>query len=279
MRRFRILQSIGLVATAALLASCGSSESGDEKKGAASSGEPARQIATDETPFRSLLEEAGYTVVDARRFPAQLSGRNTSVVTYRSKKKDDVGGVLYSNRRGSVDRVIWHWHFDDVAPDSVTALELNDDGLWDVRIHMKNGKTRDYVQKSDFSFIAPGRADLLAMNGDASATDDLWHVFDGDTTSVWRSSASGRGAWIELATPFGVADGVLTVQLSATEQPTRCEVAADGKKVQEIELSESLLEQVFSLNESARGATTVRVLFKAPRGGGDSVSISELGLK
>ena len=39
----------------------------------------------------------------------------------------------------------WHWYFDRSVPEMVDKIELNDDGLWDMRVSLKGGETLEYL--------------------------------------------------------------------------------------------------------------------------------------
>jgi hypothetical protein len=201
------------------------------------------------------------------------------VVVYRA---DDgpAGGVIYVQEYGDQYRPVWHWYFASGAPDSVQAVEINEDGLWDIRMWV-GGESRDYVQDQSFTLGARQRDDLVAMNGDASEPVDaggmLWHAFDGDTTSAWSSELDG--AFVDLPVPLGTDAGILTVRLLPEGQPDKVEVKADGKKVQEFELDQTTLEQDIQLDPAAKNAGMLRLEFKSAHRGADKVSVAELGLK
>jgi hypothetical protein len=187
---------------------------------------------------------------------------------------------LYLQKHGEDDRIVWHWYFEDGTPDAIEALELNGDGLWDVRMRA-GGETREYIQDETFSFMARKREDRVAMNGKASEpigdTGASWRCFDGDPNTAWRSRT--KGAFVDVPTPLGIKDGVLTIQLLTEDQPRKCELKADGKKVQEFELEQTTLEQVIQLDERARGARLLRLEIQSTHGGTENVAIGELEIK
>jgi hypothetical protein len=274
---------IALVVALAALASCGKSSDTKESTEAAKTGGQTAPAgpALDELPISPVLDKAGYKATFARKFPAQVPGKRASVVVYRSKSGRD-GGVLYLQDRGNEDRVVWHWYFSDEVPDSVQPVELNDDGLWDVRMFV-DGKTHDYVQDQSFTFVAPQRDDRVAMNGPSSEPVDeegmSWHCFDSDTTTAWRSEFESGKTYIDLPTPLGIDDGILSVRLLGQDQPEKCELEVDGKPVQQFELAQTTAPQLIHLDAAAKSAKSVRLVVESTRGGADEVAISELGLQ
>jgi hypothetical protein len=257
------------VLATALMAGCGG---GGESGSGASDRADASGVTTmpvEGAPYGDRIAAAGYQVTQFRGFPAQLPGREAFAVVYR---KGSTGGVLYTGAQGnSGDRAVWHWYFDDSAPDSVTYHELNDDGLWDVRVHF-GGKHSDFLQESDFSFFGKLRSDLIAMNGSASKQDGLWQAFDGDTTTAW--SAGGESGWLEVYSPMGLRDGVLALQLHSEGASTKVTVKADGKQVSSFDLEPIAMEQVFQLGDAAMSAATLRLEFS-----GGNVAVAEVQVR
>ena len=253
--------------SAVLIAGCGGGESDSGSSDGGSSG--VTTMPVEGAPFGERIAAAGFDIVQFRGFPAQLPGRDAFAIVYRKGSK---GGVLYTGAQGnSGDRAVWHWYFSDSAPDSVTYLELNDDGLWDVRVHF-GGKHTDFLQESDFSFFGKLRADLIAMNGPASNPDGMWQAFDGDTTTAW--SAGGDSGWLEVFSPMGLRDGVLALQLDGEGASTKVLVKADGKQLSEFDLEATPLEQVFQLGDGAMSASVLRFEFS-----GGNVAISEVQVR
>jgi hypothetical protein len=189
--------------------------------------------------------------------------------------------VIYLKITGSENAPAWHWYFEDMVPDSVVKTEINQDGLWDVRIVPKHGKAMEFVQDESFTLSAKERSDWIAVNGSSSAPVSqefgLWKCFDGDTTTAWKSPLSG-GAFIEFSVPFGVQQGNLALCTLAAEQPRACTVYADGKQVAQIEVKPEAGRQVIALGEGARGAKKVRLEFTSVHGDGNVVAVAELGL-
>lgn len=232
---------------------------------------PPAVITKENAPFRAQITAKGFEVAQARRFPAQVDARRAAVVVYNSGNK---GGVLYV--RGfetEAQRPVWHWYFGDAAPDSVTALDINRDGLWDVRVFMAGGKTNDYVQDTDFSFTAAEHDGLFANNGASSNSKDLWKAFDADSSTSWTSPASG--AYIDLPNPFGLEVGQLTVRVAGGSRPTRLEIGDGTKKIQDCDLESTSEEQRFQLDAAVKTLPVVRVTVV---GKGKNVALSELGI-
>jgi len=280
--------------------SCGKSDGQSDKSNAksdqaakqkAKSGSPLQQIAKDaleevsiDDEFadgRRLVEAAGYVVKEYRAFPAQEITKRGRILVYTDKKGKDSGGVVFLKRTGFQVAPAWHWYFVDMVPDSVVNVEINRDGLWDIRIVSTKGKAEEFIQGEAFSLFAKERTDWLAMNGSSSAplTHDsaMWKCFDGDTTTAWRSSLSG-GAFIEFDVPFGVAEGNLTICTTASDQPRGCAVYADGKRVEEIELKPVAGRQAVALGQAVRGAKKVRLEFTSAHANAPAVAVAELGL-
>ena len=88
----------------------------------------------------------------------------SEVVVYHAKSGSG-GGVLYTQKYGDDNRVVWHWYFNEDAPDSIEAIELNEDGLWDVRMFI-GSKTQDYVQEQSFSLVARQRTVHVTRRAD-----------------------------------------------------------------------------------------------------------------
>ena len=267
MNERNIVRTLSAVAVCGLLASCGGS---GESGGTASSGKPAEAVA--DAPMAQELAAAGFQAVFSRSFPAQVPGKKANAVAYQDKSGKGVGGIIYTlGYEAAAQSVVWHWYFDDGAPDSLQAVELNDDGLWDVIVYMRGGTTREFIQDTDFTFVAPERNDRIAMNGGASSTEGLWRVFDGDSTTAW----GGANASVTIPTPLGLEDGTLVIQLTKDKRPGKCEVKVDGKKVDEFDLAATNEAQSFSLDATVKTADAVELRFS---GDGD-VLVSEVGIR
>jgi len=268
------------VAGLLVLASCG--KSGDQKttdKTAAGTDKaPAATVSLSDAPLKPVLQKAGFEPVFYRSFPGAVPGLASSMLVYRASRGSG-GGVLFLQEYGDQFPCVWHWYFADDAPDSVQAVEVNEDGLWDVRMFVK-GQPRDYIQDQSFTLSARQRDDLIAMNGGASEPVDAagmsWFAFDGDTATAWRSKLGG--AYIEVPVPLG-AGTTLSIQLLASDQPRKVELKADGKKVQEFELDATTLEQAVQLDAAAQGASVLRLEFKSGQDGAGNVAVAELGVR
>jgi hypothetical protein len=265
MRHHAVIFVMLTVLAIALVAGCGGGSESDEPAESA----VVNTMPVEGAPFGDVIAAAGYQVIQFRDFPAQLPGRKCFAVVYR---KGSTGGVLYTGEQGnSGDRSVWHWYFTSDAPDSVTYVELNDDGLWDVRMFVGDEHV-DYLQESDFSFFGRPRSDLIAMNGTASSPEGMWQAFDSDSTTSWM--VDGDDGWVEVYSPFGLRDGVLTVQLGRDGAARKVEVKADGKKVSTFDLDATRQKQVLKLGEGAMKATTLRLEFS-----GGKVEIAEIAIR
>ena len=232
---------------------------------------------------RDLVEGAGFVVASYGDFPSQEVNKKGRVLVYTDKGGTKSGGVVYLKKTSGIVAQSWHWYFDGMAPESVKNVELNNDGLWDIQITGKKGEVEEFTQDDSFTLFARDRSDWLAMNGTSSPPVSgefgMWKCFDGDTTTAWKSSVAGGEAFVEFFTPFGSAGGILSINTLKTGQPGTCVVSADGKKVDEIELKPVAGRQMFQLNDKARKATTIRLVFGSVHGGGDVVEVGELSLK
>lgn len=230
---------------------------------------------------RRLVEAAGFAVKTYEEFPVQEVAKKGRVLVYTDKRKKQSGVVYLKKTGGEIDPV-WHWYFEDMVPDSVVNKEINRDGLWDIRVVFSRGKAVELIQDDSFTLIAPGRSDWIAMNGACSSPLSpefaLWKCFDGDTTTAWKSSVS-NGAFIELAVPFGVQDGVLSLGTLSLDQPDRCVVYGDGKRIGEIEIQPAAGRQMIALDAGVKGAKKVRLEFPSVRGSGGVVAVAEIGLR
>jgi hypothetical protein len=231
---------------------------------------------------RKVVEAAGYVIKEYRPFPSQEITKRGRVLVYTDKKGKDSGGVVFLKKTGFQVAPAWHWYFADMVPDSVVNVEVNRDGLWDVRFVSTQGKAEKFVQEETFSLFAKERNDWIAMNGSSSAplTHDsaMWKCFDGDTTTAWRSQLAGP-AFLEFDVPFGVAEGNLMVCTTASDQPRGCAVYADGKRVQEIELKPAAGRQMIALGQGVHGAKKIRLEFTSTHANAPAVAVAEIGLR
>jgi hypothetical protein len=231
-------------------------------------------VSVENAPYAETITARGYRVVQARRFPSQVDARRASVVVYRTPDGSR-GGILYVRGFGNdAPQPVWHWYFRDGAPDSVQALDLNRDGLWDVRVFFAAGKTADYLQDQAFTFAGRERGGLVAMNGASSAPAGAWKAFDADTTTVWQSPS--QGAYLEIPNPFGLEAGEMSVRLADQARPRKIALFEGGRKVQEFELAPTGQEQRFQLDAALKSAESIRVVVE---GAGGSVAISDLEIR
>ena len=218
-----------------------------------------------------LLEAKGFSIVWIRRAPAQISGHRATTAVYRSADGAR-GGVLYMQRATDEEGVTWHWYFADAAPDSVHVLEINGDGLWDARVFMAGGTTRDFIQGETFTFMTDREA-RIAMNGAASAGDS-WKAFDGDTATAWQTPTSG--AFIEIPLPMGAGSGELSVRVATGSRASKMEIFAGDKMVQEVPLEGSNDFQRIPLDPELQQAPLIRLVVEGPA---KTVAISELEIR
>ena len=207
-----------------------------------------------------------------QRFRPELSGRRATAAIYRSQDGSK-GGVVYMQRIGNeTESVTWHSYFADGAPDSIELAELNDDGLWDVRVYMAGGATRDFLQGDSFSFMTD-RIERVAMNGASSGTG-AWKVFDGDTATVWQAPA--KDAYLVVPMPLGLKEGKLRVRLASGARASKISLFAGDKKVQDAALQNTNEFQDVDLDAALKDAPEMRVVVEGPA---PTVSISELEIR
>jgi hypothetical protein len=231
------------------------------------------QLTPDNAPYASVIKGKGYTVVQARRFPAQVDSRRAAVVVYRSSDATH-GGILYV--RGFQDdtpRPVWHWYFADAAPDSVAPVDINRDGLWDARVYMAGGKVVELIQDKDFTLGGAEHDGLIAMNGGSSHVEDMWKAFDADSSTVWKAPSA---SYIDIPNPLGLSEGQLIVRLSGTARPKKLEIGDGTKKIQDCDLDATSEEQRFQLDAAIKDLPVIRVTAVGP---GQSVALSELELR
>jgi len=266
---------IVLILGTALLAAC--SKKSDNKADDAKTSplvELANRTAAVDSAINltPVLEARGFRVVATQKLPAQLSARRATAAVYRSQDGAR-GGVVYMQRSSNDDPAItWHWYFADGAPDSIQLVELNGDGLWDARVFMAGGTTREFIQGETFTLMTDRDA-RFAMNGAASGSAS-WKAFDGDTTTAWQSPS--KDAYIEIPIPMGLEKGELQIQLAGGNRATKIEIFAGDKKVQDVALQNTSALQRVDLDDSLNDATSIRVVVEGPS---STVAISELGIR
>ncbi|HEU4928785.1 MAG TPA: hypothetical protein VFU38_03070 [Candidatus Krumholzibacteria bacterium] len=256
-----------------MLGACSKSEKTSEEKESPLVDMANRTVAADSgANLAPFLEKHGYRIVNTQKLPAQMSNRRATAAIYQSQDGAS-GGVVYMQRATPAsDGISWHWYFADGAPDSVQLTELNGDGLWDVRVFMRGGTTRDFVQGESFTLMAD--QDIrVAMNGSASGTDS-WKAFDGDTATAWQAPA--KDAHIDLPTPLGIKEGRLRLRLATGSTANRVDIFAGDRKVQSVELQRTNQFQEIDLDDSVMDAPGMRLVVEGPAA---TIAISELEIR
>jgi hypothetical protein len=264
---------LGILVALCVVAACSKSDKETKEKDSALADFAGKTIALDSSAVLiPLLEARGFQLVGTKRMPAQLSAHRGTAAIYRSADGTR-GGVLYMQRsNNSSEGITWHWYFADGAPDSIQAVEINGDGLWDVRVFMAGGSTRDFIQGESFSLLAEREA-RFAMNGAASA-GDAWKAFDGDTATAWQ--APSRDAYIDVPLPLGVPKGEIAVRVASGNHAHKLQVYAGDKKIQEVELQRTNAVQSAQLDDAAKDAPAIRIVVEGPD---EMVAISELEIR
>ncbi|MBI4720157.1 MAG: hypothetical protein HY770_02800 [Chitinivibrionia bacterium] len=219
-----------------------------------------------------------------KKFPAEEQGVKGRVLLYGEQKKNGDGGIIYFKKLGDAVYPAWHWHLKGFVPESIYAEEINEDGLWDIRVTAGKQHTLTFTQGTDFTFDAKPRGDLLALNGTvdppAVPDHDLWRCFDGDSTTTWETILGEQNKVVlDLVAPFGVAEDVLIVETAEDNQPKEVEAYAGDRKIDTFKLKDKAGKQILRLSPSIKGAKNVRLVFKSSHGKSDRVAIAELGLK
>jgi hypothetical protein len=282
-KRFSTGLLLVFIGIALVLAACGKKkEAAERKPGGKKASARLDKTLKPEGGIREMIEGAGYRLVSYKKFPSEEPGVKGRVAVYRDD--DKAGGVLYIRRTGDFVSEGWHWFFSDLVPDSVSRVEINEDGLWDVEMYFKGGTKKRFIQDDSFTFMAGARKDWLALNGSSSTPvsrdNALWKCFDGDSTTVWRAPLEDEaGAFIELFAPFGVDEGILSVTTADNEQPKQCEIYAGSTKIDDFKLKAKAGKQLVRLSGKIKGAKNVRIVFKSAHGKSRFVSVAELSLK
>jgi len=241
-------------------------------------------LPTGEAPFAAELAQAGFDVAYFREFPAATAGRQGKMVLYNSASGGKDGGMIFVEERGPFFDLVWHWYFDDVKPASFSRGEFNQDGLWDIRVQTsKKGEQLELLQDETFTLRGGKRDDRIALNGTSSEPipgNPLWHCFDGDATTAWRSRVDGgRKPFVEVASPLGLTDGILTIRAAQDGQPNACSIVADGKEVQEFQLAPTTEEQLVQLEPAVKTARRIRLSVESLHGGSGTAAIAELEIR
>jgi hypothetical protein len=283
MRNRTWLQVVAVcVLVAAVWSACGKKEEAAPARetgraaadsGRAAGGPAGGSLTTANAPFAAAITARGYQVVKADHFPSQVDSRRAYMIIYRAADGSR-GGALYARQfADEAPMAAWHWFYATGAPDSARAVDINRDGLWDLRIH-SGAAAAEFVQDRDFTFMGPDRGALVAHNGASTAPAELWKAFDGDTASAWQSPAAD--AFIDVPNPFGLDRGELSVRLWGKGRPKKLVLFDGEKKVQELDLEQTTKEQRFVLDGALKDAATIRVRFE---GAPSSVALSELEIR
>lgn len=265
---------------------CGKkSDDGQSEKADSKSSTPHvdASLSTQSVPFGDIIRAAGFEVVYVNPFPSRVPGDQGRMILYNSAHDGDDGGILFAEtgKAGDVGWV-WHWYFEDQKPKVFERLDIDKDGLWDIRVYTDDGHF-DLVQDATFELGGGNRVDRIALNGSCSESEadhPLWHCFDGNVKSAWRSRMEGNPRpFIELYSPLGLADGILSIKAMDQNQPRDCEVYADGEKIQSIELRPTTDEQLIQLDAKARTARKIRLEIKSCHQDCVSVAIAELQIR
>jgi hypothetical protein len=255
----------------------------EQTQSTAKPGQTEASLPTDAVPFGTAIEGAGFEVVYYHEFPSPVAGRKGRLILYQSATGGKDGGMVFVDQTGSDARWVWHWYFEDTKPERFERLDVNKDGLWDIRVYADADRRFDLVQDRDFLFADRGRDDKIALNGDSSEPAEgnpLWHCFDGNVRTAWRSKMEGGGRpYIEVTAPIGISDGILAIRAAEDNQPRECDVYADGKKVQSVELSATTDEQLVQLDPDVRTAKKIRLEIKSCHGDSDAAAVAELEIK
>jgi len=281
----RLLFVVSIVSVLAVWGGCGkkADEGESAQQKTAVETDDLQELPAGTVPFAQELADAGYEPVFYEYFPAALAGRNGKIIMYRSAGGGRDGGMIYVETYGDVADWVWHWYFEDASPRSARNAEVNRDGMWDVRVKMADGEGMELIQDDTFTLVGGRRGDKIALNGTCSQPLEghpLWRCFDGDGVTTWASSLEGSSKpFIEVASPMGLADGILAITASSQHQPKDCVILASGKKVQSFKLKETTDEQLIHLDSELRTAKKIRLVFKSCHGDGSEVAIAEMEIR
>jgi hypothetical protein len=277
-----------VMAMAALLALSGCGKKKEEGQteqakpaGGAQQVEPS--LPTEGVPFGAEIEGKGFKVVYVNDFPAPVAGHKGRMILYQLASAGNDGGMVFVDQWGTKTEWVWHWFFEDERPKTFEKADINKDGLWDIRVYTESGHQIDLLQDSEFVLPDRGRTDRIALNGTCSEPlpeHPLWMCFDSDVRTAWESDfGGGSRPYIEVASPFGLSEGILAIRALDQKQPYRCELYADGKKVQSIELQATDDEQLVQLEPSLSTAKKIRLEIESCHGKWDSVAVAELQIR
>jgi hypothetical protein len=266
---------------------CGGDSDGDRAaedrpESAVTGSVPDNALPLTSAPFVSVFDTAGFELAYYAEFPSSSAGPDGRLILYRSATGGDDGGMVFVQESGARYEWVWHWYFEDISPTRFEKVEINRDGLWDIRLFARDDGPREFVQDETFALPGAARSDRIALNGRSSETvpgHPLWHCFDANHNTAWTAPLADGEPYIELRAPFGLADGILAVTAMPDHRPERCRVEADGKRVQSFELEPTSKEQLVKLVEEAKTASRLRIVFESRHGDGNRVAVAELSIK
>jgi hypothetical protein len=277
--------SIVLV-TAGLLGGCGKDSNDEDAKTAAGQPDSVETLPTGEAPFAAELERAGFEVVYYTDFPAARAARKGNMVVYNSATGGKDGGIVYVEERGPRFDWVWHWYFENAKPKTLSRHEINQDGMWDVRVRTSKGREDrplELIQHETFTLRGGTRIDRIALNGSSSESvvgNPLWHCFDGDTATAWRSRMdSSQRPFVEVWSPLGLNDGIISIRAAKDGQPRECAILADGKEVQRFQLEPVTGRQLVQLDPAVKTAKRIRLVVSSLHGGSGTAAITELQIR
>ncbi len=283
----KTLALLSIVTILALAGSCGKKsekeESTAQKTTTAGQPEDVQSFPKDAVPFAPEIVDGGFEAVFYDYFPSPVAGKQGKMILYRSAKGGKDGGMIFVQEMGAKFEWVWHWYFEDASPKSVKNAEINNDGLWDIRVTMANGRTLELLQDDSFTLGDVERADKIALNGTSSPPSEghpLWYCFDGFPSTAWMSNIEGSvKPFIEVASPLGLADGILSIRALAENQPRKCDILAAGKKIQSIDLEKTTDVQLIQLKSDFKTAKKIRLVIMSCHGDCREVAIAELAIK
>jgi hypothetical protein len=290
MRNFVTICAVVVASAAvAFTGACGGGSDGEQTEQAkktetaAEATQEVESLPTDQVPYQSDIEAAGYEVVYYNEFPASAASRNGRLLLYNSATGGKDGGAVFVEQWSTYTQWIWHWYFEDARPKSFRRADINKDGLWDIRIFTANGDEMDLINDDTFALLGQGRHDKIALNGICSEPEKghpLWHCFDQNPRTTWQSAvAEGQPAFIEVASPFGLSAGILSIVAADKYQPRECKLYADGKMVQSFELPQTTDRQLIQLDSPLNAAKKIRLEILSCHGDEGTVAIAELQIR
>jgi hypothetical protein len=278
-----------LVVLLALTVGCGkkSEESETEAANNATTAETvtgeAESLPAEAAPFAPEIQDGGYEIVYYNDYPGGAAGRKGKMILYQSASGGKDGGMVYVEQLGPKFEWVWHWYFEDASPKSLKRVEVNEDGMWDIQVTTTRGRHIDFIQDDTFTLVGGERRDKIALNATSSETVEghpLWHCFDGNAFTAWKSSLEGREKpFIEVASPLGLEDGILSIRAMEYDQPRNCEIEADGKTVQSFRLESTTEEQLVQLDPKCRTAGKIRLVVRSCHGASRAAAIAELSIR